>query len=117
MRRASLGSILIATAVAGCPGGGGSGMDGGTDAPRRDGGPRPDAPAPPIEVVCDPGPTPSATVMAPTLMTSFSERWHEAWLASPAVADLDADGTNEIVIARAGRLQVWHPDGTLAWSL
>ena len=55
----------------------------------------------------------------PVLTHTLSERWHEGWLASPAVADLDADGTREIIVARAGRLQVWHlgaADGTLAWS-
>jgi hypothetical protein len=108
--------VSVLFAMAGCDGGAGSGMDAGTDAPRRDGGPRPDAPAPPIEIVCDPGTTPSATVAAPTLLASLSDRWHEAWLSSPAVADLDADGTNEIIAPRADRLQVFHLDGSIPWQ-
>ncbi|MFO0695029.1 MAG: VCBS repeat-containing protein [Polyangiales bacterium] len=58
----------------------------------------------------------STTVQAPTLETTYGDRWHEGWLASPAVVDLDADGTNEIVIARAEKLLVFHPDTSIAWS-
>jgi hypothetical protein len=90
---------------------------GGNDAARPDVGPIDTGPpidaylAPP-SAACDPGPTPSATVQAPTLLATLADRYHEGWLASPAVADLDADGTNEIVIARAGLLLGFHLDGS-----
>jgi len=53
----------------------------------------------------------SATVAAPTLTHTIADRWHEGWLASPAVADLDGDGTPEIVLARDEILYVWRIDG------
>jgi hypothetical protein len=55
----------------------------------------------------------SAEVSAPTLKTTLFNRWHEAWLASPAVADLDADGTNEIIVPRDDVVLIWNPDGEL----
>lgn len=120
-KAARLVATLVWMTLAGCDAGSTAGMDagpaGGTDAPRRDSGPRPDAPAPPIEVVCDPGAAPSATVAAPTLLTSFEDRWHEAWLSSPAVADLDDDGESEIITPRADRLLVWHLDGSIVWQV
>lgn len=58
----------------------------------------------------------SATVEAPVLRLSLADRWEEGWLASPAVADLDGDGQNEIVAARYGKIVVWSPDGALEWS-
>ncbi|MEO8700236.1 MAG: VCBS repeat-containing protein, partial [Kofleriaceae bacterium] len=57
----------------------------------------------------------SATIAAPTLAYTLSDRFHEAWLASPAVADLDGDGTMEIVAPRDAQLIVWHADNTIAW--
>lgn len=58
----------------------------------------------------------SKTVSAPQLVASLKDEWHEAWLASPAVADLDGDGTPEIVVARHGRVIVWHADGSIVWK-
>jgi hypothetical protein len=55
-------------------------------------------------------------VATPALQVELSDSWHEGWLASPAVADLDGDGRQEIVIARAGRLLVFHADGTKVWQ-
>jgi hypothetical protein len=72
----------------------------------------------------DPGPLPapscaadggSTTVAAPALRYTLADRWHEAWLASPSVADLDGDGTIEIVVPRHEQLIVWHTDGTIVW--
>jgi len=72
----------------------------------------------------DPGPLPApscmasgggATVAMPALKYTLADRWHEAWLASPAVADLDADGTVELVVPRHDQLIVWHTDGSIAW--
>src|SRR5690606_36112094 len=57
----------------------------------------------------------STTVSAPSLVYTLADRWQEAWLGSPAVADLDGDGTNEIVVPRHELLLVWHADGSIAW--
>lgn len=58
----------------------------------------------------------STSVTAPRLLTTLKDRWEEAWLASPAVADLDHDGKNEIIVPRGAALVVWHADGSLAWK-
>ena len=66
---------------------------------------------------CDAAPDGGAkTVAEPVVTHQLADQWHEAWLASPAVADLDADGTPEIVVARHGRVIVWHADGTIVWK-
>jgi len=57
----------------------------------------------------------SATVAAPQLAYTLKDRWQEAWLGSPAVADLDGDGITEIIVPRHELLLVWHTDGTVAW--
>jgi hypothetical protein len=79
--------------------------DGGDD------GPHP-TPAPSCTAASGGG---STTVSAPSLVYTLADRWQEAWLASPAVADLDGDGTTEIVVPRHELLLVWHTDGTVAW--
>src|SRR5262245_13186890 len=72
----------------------------------------------------DPAPLPApscdsaggtATVAAPVLAYTLADRYHEAWLASPAVADLNGDGKMEIVAPRDSQLIVWHTDNTIAW--
>src|SRR5690606_2366218 len=57
----------------------------------------------------------SATVAAPVLVATLFDRWQEAWLGSPAVADLDEDGTNEILVARGDLLLGWHLDGEVVF--
>ena len=57
------------------------------------------------------------TLAKPTLIATLFDRWHEAWLGSPAVADLDGDGTNEIIVPRDEVLLIWHLDGTLVRKL
>jgi len=57
----------------------------------------------------------SATVAAPNLLYTLSDRYQEAWLGSPAIADLDGDGTNEIIVPRGDLLIVWRADNTVAW--
>ena len=58
----------------------------------------------------------SATVAAPELRLQLMDDYPESgWLGSPAVVDLDGDGTTEIVITRANRVVVWNADGTLRW--
>lgn len=58
----------------------------------------------------------SSTVSAPTLMLTLKDRWEEGWLGSPAVADLDGDGKNEIVVPRGEALEAWGVDGALKWK-
>ena len=57
----------------------------------------------------------SAVVAAPSLSVELSGAADEGWLGSPAVADLDGDGTPEIVVARSDRLLVFHADGSTLW--
>ncbi len=100
--------IAALVVLAGC-GGDGDG-DGGPDAP----------PLPLPSPSCTPAPAGgSATVAAPTLAYTLADRWHEGWLASPAIADLDGDGTPEIIAPRDELLLVWHVaaggSGTVAW--
>ena len=67
-------------------GGGGSSGNGGSTA--GTGG----MPVP--EASCDPTDAGgSEDVAAPELVQTLFDRWHEAWLASPSVADLNGDGT------------------------
>ena len=35
--------------------------------------------------------------------------WDENWYSSPAVFDIDKDGTNEIIASRHSVLYVWKP--------
>jgi hypothetical protein len=58
----------------------------------------------------------SATVEEPVLLLTLKDRWEEAWLGSPAVADIDNDGEQEIIVPRANALIVWNADGTLFWK-
>src|SRR5687767_8279162 len=74
--------------------------------------PRP-LPAPSCEAAPGGG---TAVSRAPVLVTTLRDRWHESWLASPAVADLDRDGNREIVLARSGRILVFTPQGAMRWS-
>lgn len=57
------------------------------------------------------------TVAAPKLIATLFDRWHEAWLGSPAIADLEGDGVNEIIVPRDELLMIWHLDGTLVRKL
>jgi Secretion system C-terminal sorting domain/FG-GAP repeat len=57
-----------------------------------------------------------ATVEEPVLFLTLKDRWEEAWLGSPAIADLDKDGEQEIIVPRANALIVWNADGTLSWK-
>ena len=50
---------------------------------------------------------------APELIATLFDRWHEAWLGSPTVADIDGDGENEILVPRDGLMLGWHLDGTV----
>ncbi|MFH2009024.1 MAG: FG-GAP-like repeat-containing protein [bacterium] len=58
---------------------------------------------------------PTGAVQAPTLRQTLPASWDENWLAAPAVADLDNDGTMEIIAARHSVLYVWDNTGALVW--
>jgi hypothetical protein len=58
----------------------------------------------------------TAAVAEPELLAELGDRWHEAWLGSPAVADLDGDGQNEIIAPRDNLLLGWHLDGEVVFS-
>ncbi|MEZ4228105.1 MAG: VCBS repeat-containing protein [Polyangiaceae bacterium] len=90
-------------------GGSGNGGSGNTGNGGSGGGIQPPAPA------CEPGSAPAASVAEPQLVAELGDRWHESWLASPAVADLDGDGTSEIISARHGLVLGWHLDGTIVF--
>ncbi len=57
----------------------------------------------------------SAAVQAPELIATLFDRWHEAWLASPVVADIDEDGAMEILAARDSLMLGWHLDGEIVF--
>ena len=60
---------------------------------------------------CAPASAGTAEVAEPVLAYTIADRWHEGWLASPAVADLDGDGSAELVIPRDELLVVWRIEG------
>jgi len=65
---------------------------------------------------CDATASGTSTVEKPELLLKLADRYHEGWLASPAVADLNGDGTNEIIILRAERVETYGPKGNLLWT-
>jgi hypothetical protein len=79
--------------------------------PPRDSGPAKDAALPPPASCQAAGG--SAQVSKPTLAVTYKDRWHEGWLSSPAVADIDGNGQNEVIVAREGLVVIWKADGTL----
>ncbi|MCB9562358.1 MAG: VCBS repeat-containing protein [Kofleriaceae bacterium] len=94
MRRCSL--LLGFLAVVACGGGGGPGTLG-------------DASVPLPSPACEPAPGGgSDQVSTPVLTHTLADRWHEGWLASPAVIDLDGDGQPELVVPRDELLLVWR---------
>jgi hypothetical protein len=83
-------AVAVAVAVAACGG--------------DDGGP----PAPLPVPACAAAAVGSPDVAAPVLAYTLADRWHEGWLASPAVVDLDGDGGAELVVPRDELLVVWR---------
>jgi FG-GAP-like repeat len=59
--------------------------------------------------------TGEGAVSEPVLRTTLPASWDENWFSSPAVFDLNNDGTNEIIASRHSVLYVWKSDGTLLW--
>lgn len=97
----SLGSFLISCGASSNSGGPGS--IGGT-------------PVPLPEPSCEAAEGGSVNVAPPELMIDLTDRYHESWQGSPAVVDLDGDGTVEIAVARHGLLNVWHADGSMVFQ-
>ncbi len=76
----------------------------------------PDLTTPLPEPSCDPASDGGSDEIAePQLLTVLSDRWHEGWLSSPAVADINDDGQKEIIMGRASRVYGWHADGEVAF--
>ncbi|RZO56924.1 MAG: VCBS repeat-containing protein [Sandaracinaceae bacterium] len=101
--------LCLAACLAGC--------DDGVVTPTSDSGPptlRDAALPPPPPAACESSGG-AATAQAPALVATLFDRWHEAWLGSPAVADLDGDGEAEILAARHGLLLGWHLDGEVVF--
>ena len=68
-------------------------------------------------VVCSPSENGSSgSVAEPVLRTTLPGSWDENWLAAPAVADIDGDGTREIIASRHSVLYVWQSNGRLLWQ-
>lgn len=57
----------------------------------------------------------STSVATPQLIATLDDSFHESWLSSPAVADLDADGTPEIIAARSSVVLGWHLNGDIVF--
>ncbi len=58
----------------------------------------------------------SATVRAPTMLLGLRDMESESWLSAPAVADLDRDGSMEVIAGRETRVVVWRASGALRWG-
>jgi len=102
LRRLALSiAVLVSPAQAGAPAAEvfADGFEGGTGGAPRCG-------------VVAPGDT---SVSAPQLLVTLHDSFHESWLGSPAVADLDGDGTPEILAARHGQVIGWHADGSIVF--
>lgn len=98
--------LLLATASAGACG---------TDGPSGP-GTIGSSPAPLPAASCDAVAGGSTEVAKPELIAELSDRYHESWQGSPAVADLDGDGSVEIAVPRHNRLNIWSADGELLFS-
>ncbi|MBP9145420.1 MAG: VCBS repeat-containing protein [Thermoanaerobaculia bacterium] len=82
-------------------------------APALGGQTAPDSLTPVCAPVAGGGSTSSAP---PTLLVTLFDRWHEAWLGSPAVADLSGDGSREILAARDQKLLGWSAAGAIVFE-
>ncbi len=71
--------------------------------------------APPVTPSCEVATGGRAEVSEPELIMTLDTSWREGWLASPAIVDLDGDGTNEIVVPRGERVYAFNADGTNRW--
>lgn len=107
-RGATLGTLAFVSVLTSCSDSGSSGdvLHSGTGT----GGALPPAPS------CEVAAKGSTTVEKPALLLTLKDSYHEAWLSSPAVVDLDGDGKNEIIVPRDEHLIVWGSDGAVKWT-
>jgi hypothetical protein len=108
------GALGVMGALGSCSSGSDTDPDDPINRPKADTGVGTGGPLPP-EASCEVAQSGTATVAKPELVLTLVDRWEEAWLASPAVADLDGDGKNEIIAPREGVLVVWNADGSIKW--
>lgn len=99
--------VLASIALTGC--GDDDGGEGGRVPVGGGSKPLPDAPS------CTAADSGSTEVAEPVLLHELQDDDESAWLGSPAVADLDGDGKNEIIITHNGNLVVWNADGSPKW--
>ena len=96
--------------------GGSGGSGGGSSGSAGSGGVGGDPITPPPPS-CDPAEEGSSgDVQAPTLRQTLAGSWDENWLASPALVDVNGDGTLDIVAPRHSVLYVYSGDGTPLWQ-
>ena len=69
----------------------------------------------PATASCDAAEGGSNIVSAPELVHTLPGPG-EAWLGSPAIADLEGDGQNEIIVPRYGTMIAYHADGSVKWQ-
>ncbi|MCP4181493.1 MAG: VCBS repeat-containing protein [bacterium] len=69
-------------------------------------------PAPSCEAASTGG---STDVSKPELLVELHDSWQEAWQASPVSADIDNDGTKEILVARSNLLLGLHLDNEIVF--
>lgn len=55
-------------------------------------------------------------MQAPALRATLDGSWDEGWLSSPAIVDLDGDGSLEIVAARHSVLYAYNGAGSPLWQ-
>lgn len=89
--------LFLFIAALSCCGGGSSGQDGEGDGTGTD-----------TDAI-------ASNVSEPALRQTLPASWDENWFGSPAVFDLDMDGSNEIIAGRHSVLYVWNASGTLLW--
>lgn len=70
---------------------------------------------PPARPSCEAAAGGTDVVSAPVLIDTLPGSG-EAWLGSPAIADLEGDGRNEIVVPRYGTMMAYDADGSVKWS-
>ena len=56
------------------------------------------------------------TVNAPMMLAGLRDMGTESWLSAPAVADLDRDGSMEVIAGRETRVVVWRANGAVRWG-
>ncbi|MBN1654262.1 MAG: VCBS repeat-containing protein [Deltaproteobacteria bacterium] len=99
---------VIVVIVSGC------GDDKNNDGEQGNHGPDPGGSIDPPAASCDVAGDSQATA-TPELIATLFDRWHEAWLGSATVADINGDGVNEILVPRGSLMLGWHLDGTIVF--